>query len=256
MRDQEQPLDAEFLVLVAIELHPDRVERPLPHAAVIADLAHRQLGRRHGDNLVGASRAKIHAESPVDQQHVEAHEAEDRPSAGAQKIEPDGEAQGAEYQHEDQEALGTQRAVRRQHGRKDRGFRVAVVVGSHATQYRVADTLCGSVSWAQVRELGTPLTLKGDSTLFPHPFVDSGVAVKAACGSMSIGAAIVGLAVVMGVFLSHPIRAWASLLTHLLMPSGGVWECRSYCPARSTGREHQSCRASSWSRRRRCAWSV
>src|SRR5262245_54835342 len=136
MRDQEQSLNAEFLVLVAVELHPDRIERPLPHAPVIADLAHCQLGRGNGDNLIGTGGAKIDAESPVDQQHVEPHEAEDRPGAGAQKIEPDGEAQAAEYQHEDHETLGTQRAVRRQHGRKDRGFRDVVVVGCHAGQYR------------------------------------------------------------------------------------------------------------------------
>src|SRR4029453_5671991 len=136
VRDQEQALDAEFLVLVAVELHPDRIERPLPHAPVIADLAHRQLGGCHSDDLISAGGAEIHPESPVDQQHVEAHEAEDRPGAGAQKIEPDGEAQAAEYQHEDQEALGAERAVRCQHGRKDRGFRIAVIVGFHVSQYR------------------------------------------------------------------------------------------------------------------------
>ena len=56
MRDQEQPLDAEFLVHDAVELHPDRVERPFAHAAAMADLAQRELGRGDGDLLIGARR--------------------------------------------------------------------------------------------------------------------------------------------------------------------------------------------------------
>ena len=71
VRDQEQPLDAEFRVHVAVEPHPDRVERPFPHPAVVAHLAHRQLGGRDGDLLVGARAAVIRPERPIDQQHVE-----------------------------------------------------------------------------------------------------------------------------------------------------------------------------------------
>src|SRR5437764_8458012 len=59
VRDQKQPLDAEFGVHVAIEPHPDRVERPFADPAVVADLAEFQLRWGHGDLLVGAGGAVV-----------------------------------------------------------------------------------------------------------------------------------------------------------------------------------------------------
>src|SRR5215208_7340706 len=45
-RNQEQPLDAEFRMHVAMQPHPQRIERPFADAAVMAHFAYRQLGRR------------------------------------------------------------------------------------------------------------------------------------------------------------------------------------------------------------------
>ena len=90
--------------------------------AVMAHLAHGQLRRRHRHLLVGLRRAVVQPERPVDQQHVEPEEAEHRPGARQQEHHAGDEADAAEHHHEDQEAGRAQRAVRREHRRKDRGF--------------------------------------------------------------------------------------------------------------------------------------
>ena len=52
----------------------------------------------------GAYKGKIKAlEDQI--QDIKTQEAEDRPGAGAEEIEPGGQAQAAQHQHEDQEAL-------------------------------------------------------------------------------------------------------------------------------------------------------
>src|SRR5262249_12978651 len=136
VRNQDQPLDAEFLVLVALKPHPDRVHAPLPNAAVVVHLAHGELGRRYGHLLVGGCGAVIDPEGPVDQEHIEAQKSEHRPGAREQEHHSGNEAHAAEHQHEDQEARRPERTVRGEHGRKDGGFRSGVVVLVHAPQYR------------------------------------------------------------------------------------------------------------------------
>src|SRR5262249_39556974 len=136
VRHQEQPLDAKLLVFIPVESDPERIEGPFPHPAVMGHLAHRELGRGHRDDLVGARGAIVHAECPIDQEHVESEEAEHRPGTHHQKENAGGEADAAEHQHEDQEAERAERSVGREHGRKDRGFWRRVVVGSHACEYR------------------------------------------------------------------------------------------------------------------------
>ena len=59
---------------IAVEPHPERIERPFPHLAVLADLAHGEFGGRDRDLLVGARGAEIGAEGEVDQQHIEPEE--------------------------------------------------------------------------------------------------------------------------------------------------------------------------------------
>ncbi len=133
-RHQKQPLDAEFLVRDLVELDPERIEHPFARASAMADLAHLQRGRRHRDLLVSRGVAVIEPERPVQQQHVEPEEAEHRPGAVEQEHHAGDEAHPAEQRHQHQEADAAERAVRREHGGKDRGFEVAVV-GGHGRQY-------------------------------------------------------------------------------------------------------------------------
>src|SRR5215218_6523197 len=134
MGDQEQPLDSIFHVGLGIELRPHRIERPLGHLATPAHLAHLQFARRHRHLLAGRSGAVVGTERPPDEQHVEAEEAEHRPSAGDEKHHAGHEADGAEEQHQDEKARPAQRAVRSQRGGKQRGL-VAMVVGGHGHEY-------------------------------------------------------------------------------------------------------------------------
>src|SRR6202795_4989539 len=131
VRHQEQPLDAEFLVHDAVEPHPHRIERPFAHVAALADLAHGEFRGGHRHLFVGAGRAIIGAERPVDQQHVEAEKAEHRPGAEHQEHHTGRETDAADAQHENDKAGRAQRAMRRDDRRKERGigWQIVGVVG-------------------------------------------------------------------------------------------------------------------------------
>src|SRR5580658_6361954 len=131
VRHQEQPLDAELLVHDAVEPHPYRIERPFAHFAALTDLAHGEFRGGHRHLFVGAGRAIIGAERPIDQQDVEAEKAEYRPGAEHQEHHAGGETDAADAQHENEKAGRAQRAMRRDDRGKERGlgWRVAGVVG-------------------------------------------------------------------------------------------------------------------------------
>src|ERR1700716_4353948 len=135
MRNQEQPLDAEFRMHDPVKLYPERIERPLADAAAVAHLAHGELGRGDGYLLVGLGAAIAHLEGAIDQQNVEPAEAEHRPRAGQEEGRAGREADETQHHHQYQEALAAERAVRGEHRRKDRGFLGPVVVRWHAPHY-------------------------------------------------------------------------------------------------------------------------
>ena len=95
----------------------------------MAHLAHGELGGGHCHLLVGLGAAIAHPECQIDQQHVEAAEAEHRPGAGQKEHHPGDEADAAHHQHQQQETGAAERAMRGEHCRKDRGFLAVVVVG-------------------------------------------------------------------------------------------------------------------------------
>src|ERR1700723_1168854 len=106
----------------AVKLDPEWVERPFPHPAAMAHLAHRQLvgGDRH--LLIGARGTVIGAERPIDQEYVEAEKAENRPGADRDEEYAANEADAADKQHEDQEAGRPERTMRGQDGRENFGI--------------------------------------------------------------------------------------------------------------------------------------
>ena len=81
MGDQEQPLDAEFLMHNTLKPHPQWIERPLAPSAAVIDFADRQLRCCDSDFLIGAGAAVIRTEGKINQQHVKAEEAQHRPGA-------------------------------------------------------------------------------------------------------------------------------------------------------------------------------
>src|SRR5262245_544055 len=134
-RNQEQPLDAELCMHHAVEPNPERIERPFADPAVVTDLTHGELGGRDGNLLVGSGAAVAHLERPIEQQHIEPAKAEHRPRAGEEKCRSQCEACSARYQHQREKALAAERAVRGEHGRKDRGVSGGIVVGDHGADY-------------------------------------------------------------------------------------------------------------------------
>src|SRR5262245_526402 len=119
----------------AVEPNPERVERPFADPAAVTDLTHGELGGRDGNLLVGSGAAVAHLERPIEQQHVEPAEAEHRPGAGEEKCRSQREACSTRDQHQCEKAFAAERAVRREHGRKDRWFLGGVVVGCHGAHY-------------------------------------------------------------------------------------------------------------------------
>src|SRR4051812_4268766 len=172
-------------MLIAVQAHPQRIEPPQPHPAVMIDLAHPQLTGRHGHDLVGTGVTVVDAKRPVDQQHVEAEEAEYRPGARHQEHHAGHEAHAAQHQHEDQETGGAERAMRGQHGRKDRGVVLArggwAVVALHGAEYRECMAR-GTPSKAAARKgkSGTPKVRRAKA--LPKP--------KAAAGKASVRASL------------------------------------------------------------------
>ena len=140
-RYEEQLQQSELLVLLAVELGPERIQRPFRDLAAVADLAEPELRRRHGDLLEGRRGAVVGAERPIDQQHIEAEEADHRPCAHQEKEHAAGEAHATDQRHHQQEAAARQRAVRRDDRRKKRGLGETDrcrrgVVSSCCPQYR------------------------------------------------------------------------------------------------------------------------
>src|SRR5262249_32135616 len=92
MRDREQALDPEFLVGLAVEPDPYRVESPFGDLPAMTDLAHAQLARRHRHRLIGGCGPVIGPERQVDEQHIEPEKADDWPGADPVEHEPGREA--------------------------------------------------------------------------------------------------------------------------------------------------------------------
>ncbi|GCC46463.1 hypothetical protein chiPu_0030587, partial [Chiloscyllium punctatum] len=116
--DQIKPLDAELLVRDLLEPHPQRIEHPFGDLAAVADPAHPQLRGRDGDLLARFGGAEIDLEGPIDHQHVEAEEAEDRPGAEPPEHRAGDEADHRDERHQHDEAGAIQRAMRCQQRRE------------------------------------------------------------------------------------------------------------------------------------------
>src|ERR1044071_8937392 len=95
----------------------------------MADLAHPQLDRRHGHDLIGDGGAIIDAEGPVEQQRVEAEETEYRPGAHHQEKHARHETDAGDRAHQNRKTELAERAVRRDHRLEDR---LDLIVCTHA----------------------------------------------------------------------------------------------------------------------------
>ena len=117
--DQGDALRAEFLMLLACQLHPEWVEAPFAHASPPAHAPEHQFEMRQHQFLIGPGLPVGDAESDPQQHHIKPEKTHHR--QGTQQIEGDGDdkAHADDTGEEDDMALATQRAVRRQPGGKD-----------------------------------------------------------------------------------------------------------------------------------------
>src|SRR5690349_15027857 len=97
----------------ALKPHPERIERPLADEAAMIDFPHRQFRGGDGELLICAGGSVIGSEGEIDEQHVKSEKAEYRPSANGHGDDAGDEAQASQAEHEDEEALWTKRAMRR-----------------------------------------------------------------------------------------------------------------------------------------------
>src|SRR3984893_14977189 len=118
-----------------VKPHPERIERPLGHAARMTDLPNREL-RRSNRHLLVRSRSPIaHPKGPVDEQDVEPAEAKHGPRPHDEKEHSGGEADPAQDQHEAQKAPLTERTLRHEHRREDGEIPLGIVVAGHVVHY-------------------------------------------------------------------------------------------------------------------------
>jgi hypothetical protein len=87
-----------------LQLRPQRVEGPLLEGSGRADLPDGQRRGRHGHLLVRSRAAVVHLEGPIDQQRIQAEEAEHRPRAESEKNHAGEKAYGRYQHHENEEA--------------------------------------------------------------------------------------------------------------------------------------------------------
>ena len=80
-----EALQAELVVVLPVELRPQRVEAPFAPLAAMADAADQELDRGQHDLLEGAAGAEVDAEGDVEGEEIEAEEARDRPEAEHQE---------------------------------------------------------------------------------------------------------------------------------------------------------------------------
>src|SRR6516225_8307471 len=118
-----------------VEPHPERIERPLAHAAVVADLPNGELRRGNRHLLVCCRSPIAHPEGPVDEQDVKPAEAKHGPRPGDKKEHSGGETHPAQDEHEAHEAPVAERALRRDHRREDGEIPLDVVVAGHGVHY-------------------------------------------------------------------------------------------------------------------------
>ena len=79
--------------------------------------------------------AVVETERPIQQEHIQAEEAEDRPRPEQKKQNAGDETNASEQKHQNEKSDATERAMRCQRRRKDRGFEIVGVVGRHCAQY-------------------------------------------------------------------------------------------------------------------------
>src|SRR2546429_374560 len=134
-RDEEQSFNAELGVHDSIEPNPERIERPFADPAAVTHLAHRELRGSDGNLLVGLRAAVADLKRAIEEQNVEPAKVERRPSAGEEERRSGRQADPSGHQHQRQKTLAAQRAMGREHCRKDRGLWGQVVVGCHRGHY-------------------------------------------------------------------------------------------------------------------------
>src|SRR6185437_1886829 len=110
---EKQPV-LPFRALFEDDAQPERLEAPAPLLAANPDPLdiERALGEAHGFALPRAAIAQ--PESEVEQRHVEAEEAGDRPGAGKDEADAAAEADRGEHRHDPEEAARRQAAKRRE----------------------------------------------------------------------------------------------------------------------------------------------
>src|SRR3984957_16988821 len=104
-----KPLDAEFRMRLAVELHPQRIEGEFHHMAAVADPPHMKFRRRQANFLAGFGAAKADTEGPVDREHVEAEKAEHEPRTHQQECDAGGKTHYADKSHHHQESGAVER---------------------------------------------------------------------------------------------------------------------------------------------------
>jgi len=103
-------------MLDKLDPHPIGLEAPATRPALLVDAADEKLLVGELDRLMGARRAVVGAEGPIDKRDIETAEAEDRPGALQKKDHAGGEIHRHHRAHQDEKALRAQGAV----GRQDR----------------------------------------------------------------------------------------------------------------------------------------
>src|SRR4029079_15076828 len=134
-RDNKQPIDSEVLDLNLVERDPEGIEHPFPRATEVTDLANPELRRSHRHLLVRFGMAVVETERPIQQEHIQAEEAEHRPRPEQKKQNAGDETDASEQEHQNEKSDAAERAMRCQRRGKDRGFEIVGVVGAHCAQY-------------------------------------------------------------------------------------------------------------------------